>query len=172
MFPGLGQELARDPPSYCPAPPNQGILLHSPPHPQQAHYLQPPASRGSCRHRETGLSGLGMGSGTGLGSLEGKQALTGVSWHWALFQAGSCPGLCGYGERQRWALQDWMGCVSPSLTLLYCSHPPTMTIRVQHPWKPWDGPKVGAQGHPVVSTVEQGFTDPNWKNGETGTCSA
>lgn len=53
-----------------------------------------------------------------MGRLEGKRALTGVSWHWALFQAGSCPGLCGYGERQRWALQDWMGCVSPSLTLL------------------------------------------------------
>lgn len=66
------------------------------------------------------------------------------------------------------------GYVSPSLILLYVSHPSTMTIRVQHPWRPQAGPRVGAQGHPVVSIVEQGLRDPNRQNPnrETGTCSA
>lgn len=94
-------------PLLLPPTPGQGSVPHSPPHPQQAHYPRPPASRGSCRHRGKGLCGLGMGQRRGR--LEGR---------------GHSPERLGIGhcsrpvnvqvsaaagrERPRWASQDWI----------------------------------------------------------------
>lgn len=74
-------------PPPTPPHPSQGTVPHSPPHPQRVRCPPPPASLGSCRHRGKGLYGLGRGR-RGQGQPGGRRALTGASWHWALFRAG------------------------------------------------------------------------------------